>query len=138
MTLLELLIVMVILMMITAAAIPLLAPAVQNRRMREASRMVSSYISGARSKAIESGQPVGVMIERSNGQPYAMTLSYVEQPPPYSGDTTGALCTVHPAGGNTFNVNFVSGINQSLVQVGDQIQFGFQGPLYQITASAAR
>jgi hypothetical protein len=78
--------------MVTAAAIPIMAPALENRRMREAARMASSFISGARAKAIQRGREVGVVIQRFEGQRYAMTMSYVEVPPPYGGDTTGATC----------------------------------------------
>ena len=39
-TLLELLVVMLILLMITAAAIPIVAPAMRNRQMRESTRMI--------------------------------------------------------------------------------------------------
>jgi prepilin-type N-terminal cleavage/methylation domain-containing protein len=93
-TLLELLVVMLILLMVTAAAIPMMAPALQNRRMREAARLASSYISGARARAIQSGRDVGVMIERFEGRPYAMTLSYVDVPLPYAGDSTSSRMSV--------------------------------------------
>ena len=89
-TLIELLIVITILLMVTAAAIPLMIPALQNRRGREAARLVSSFISAARSRAIETGRPVGVMLERYNGLPFAMSLSYVEVPPTYAGDTVNS------------------------------------------------
>ncbi len=93
-TILELLIVLLILLMVTAAAIPIMAPALENRRMREAARLASSFISGARSKAIQSGREVGVVLQRFEGKPYAMTMSYVEVPPPYGGDTIGAPARV--------------------------------------------
>jgi prepilin-type N-terminal cleavage/methylation domain-containing protein len=130
-TLLELLIVMTIMLMITAAAIPVILPATQNRRMREAARLTSSYISGARSRAIESGRPVGVMIERFNGLPYSMNLSYVEVPPPYAGDFLNSRVTVTGAG----ITGFVGGTDvlwQNVVRVGDLVQLDYKGPLYVI------
>ena len=51
-TLVELLVVIVILLAVTAAAIPVVLPAVENRRIREASRLVTSYMAGARSRAM--------------------------------------------------------------------------------------
>ena len=140
-TLIELLIVMTILLMVTAAALPLMAPALQNRRGREAALLVSSFISGARSRAIETGRPVGVMLERFNGNPFAMSLAYVEVPPPYGGDITGATCTVTYGSSTTsgiytvysFTINFPAGFTSTLVRAGDHIRVNSQGPLFLIT-----
>ncbi len=116
-TLIELLVVIAVLMMVTAAAIPIVAPSIQTRRVREATRLVSTYLAGARGRAIETGRPVGVMIERytpglaagtatvtsggtttsaaaSTPQPYSMTLSTVQTLPPYAGDYTGSVAYV--------------------------------------------
>src|SRR5262249_33076497 len=101
-TLLELLIVLAILLIVTAAAIPLMVPATQNRRMREAARLVSSYFAGARARAIENNRPVGVIMRRFDGNPFSMNLAYVEVPPPYSGDFQGATCNV-ALGGPSFS-----------------------------------
>ncbi len=96
-TLLELLIVMVILLMITAAAIPIVVPATRNRQMREATRLVTTYLGAAKARAVQTGRPAGVMIERFNGNAFALQMSQVEVPPPYAGDiqrtqqTSGAL-----------------------------------------------
>ena len=91
---LELLVVLIILLMITAAAIPVMTPALQNRRMREAARVASTFISGARSRAIQTGREVGVQVQRFNGNPWASSLSYVEVPPPYGGDTLASRMLV--------------------------------------------
>jgi type II secretory pathway pseudopilin PulG len=107
-TLIELLVVITILMMITAAAIPLIAPSVQNRRVREATRLVSSYFAAARARAAETGRPVGVMIQgftaglASSTSPtagttnynFSMNLSMVETPVPYAGDTVSSQLAV--------------------------------------------
>ncbi len=148
-TILELLIVLLILLMVTAAAIPIMAPALENRRMREAARLASSFISGARSKAIQNGREVGVMFQRFEGKPYAMSMSYVEVPPPYAGGDTNASVQVQDlntamAPGNTvaipplqtpigwFTVNISGSCNFNLIRMYDQIQFDFRGPLYTI------
>lgn len=89
-TLLELLIVMVIMLMVTAAAIPMIAPAMRNRQMRESTRLVSAYFGAARARAVQTGRPVGVIIERERGNAFALQMSQVEIPPPYSGDVVGA------------------------------------------------
>jgi prepilin-type N-terminal cleavage/methylation domain-containing protein len=131
-TLLELLVVMLILLMVTAAAIPMMAPALQNRRMREAARLASSYISGARARAIQNGRDVGVMIERFQGRPYAITLSYVEVPPPYSGESAQSTCKCTSISGATVTLTMQNGFNAALVREQDQIQLNYQGPFYSI------
>jgi prepilin-type N-terminal cleavage/methylation domain-containing protein len=130
-TLLELLVVMLILLMVTAAAIPIVVPAMQNRRMRESARLVSSYFATARSRAIETGRPVGVVIERFNGQPFGMLLSQVEVPPPYAGDFVNSRIAID----NTTNAkitDFVTGDSlwKGLVTYGDQVELDYRGPTY--------
>ena len=135
-TLLELLVVMTILLMVTAAAIPMILPATQNRRMRESARLVSSFISGARSRAIESGRPVGVMFERFNGLPFSMNLSYVEVPPPYSGDTLDSKILVASNGKIT---GFVTGdlLWMNVIRYGDLVKLDFKGPSYILASQTA-
>jgi len=128
-TLLELLIVMAIMVMVTAAAIPIMIPAVQNRRMREASRLASSYISGARSRAIETGRPVGVMAERFNGGNFAMVLSYVEVPRPYAGDFSGSKIMVSSSGSVTA-FTLTDTLWTNVIRCGDTIKLGFKGKTY--------
>ncbi|HWB11614.1 MAG TPA: type II secretion system protein [Pirellulales bacterium] len=86
-TLIELLVVIMIMLMITAITIPVIAPSIKNREVREAARMIDVFINGAKTRALQSGHIYGVMIERVPGQPNAaVTLSYCEQPDPYTGD----------------------------------------------------
>ena len=63
MTLIELLIVIVILTTLVAAAIPILSPSSNDRRIREASRAVNTYITAAQTKAMELRRPVGVALK---------------------------------------------------------------------------
>ena len=71
-TLIEILVVITILLMVTAAAIPIMAPALENRRMREASRLVAATSkapargpsrSAARSESSSSGQRLALCHE---------------------------------------------------------------------------
>ncbi|HEX4142707.1 MAG TPA: prepilin-type N-terminal cleavage/methylation domain-containing protein [Pirellulales bacterium] len=130
-TLIELLVVMVIVSIVTAATIPMLATGADQRRVREAARLVSSYISAAKSRAIETGRPAGVMIQRYAGQSFAMTLVGVEVPPPYCGDTTASTATINGSGQL---IAFPAGdfAWQQTVNVGDIIQFGYQGRSYML------
>jgi type II secretory pathway pseudopilin PulG len=87
-TLLELLVTIGIILAITAAVIPVMAPVMAGRRLREASRGVNTFISSARNKAMATGRSVGVAFERLEADPQAsIVLSMVEVPPPWSGDT---------------------------------------------------
>lgn len=153
-TLLELLVVMLILLMVTAAAIPIIAPAMQNRQMRESTRLVTSFIGAAKARAVQTGRPVGVVIERENGQAFAFRMAQVEVPPPYSGDVVGAKLAVVGVPESSASINakvnfgalFVGStavwfhatepaagmLNTTLLRVGDQIQFNGQGPHFTI------
>jgi prepilin-type N-terminal cleavage/methylation domain-containing protein len=98
-TLIELLVVIIILTTLVSAAIPLLSPTNDDRRLREASRGVNSFISAAQMKAIQLQRPFGVAIKRlaqdtGNAADNAVSLElyYVEQPTPYRGfDDTSAV-----------------------------------------------
>lgn len=91
-TLVELLIVMVILSLLVSSAIPVISPPGDERRIREASRGVNTYISGAQARAVQTGRPVGVALKKlsqetgsieDNG--VCLELYYVQQPVPYVG-----------------------------------------------------
>jgi prepilin-type N-terminal cleavage/methylation domain-containing protein len=96
-TLIELLIVITIIVLIAAIAIPTMGPVLKRRRIREAARSVNVYIGGARIRAMEGQRPVGVMFERDSSRPDAsIVLRQVEVPEPYSGDVEGALLVLYP------------------------------------------
>jgi prepilin-type N-terminal cleavage/methylation domain-containing protein len=133
-TLLEILVVLMILLMITAAAIPMMAPALENRRMREAARLASGFFSGARARAIQTGRPFGVVCVRFEGKPWANMLAYVEQPPPYAGETElSRAVVVQTANPGELLITINADFNPLLVRRGDQIQLNFQSTLYKIT-----
>lgn len=100
-TLVELLVVIVILTTLVTTAIPVLSPGGDDRKIREASRQINAYLSGAQSRAIRTGRPYGVALERlssvtgnveDNGS--AATLRYVEVPAPYSGFDESSLARI--------------------------------------------
>ena len=95
MTLVELLVVLVIILLVAAATIPRLQPEMDRSRIREAARSIQLYLSSARNQAIATGRPCGVMIERLPAQNgCSMSLTQVESPVPYGGDTITSLATV--------------------------------------------
>lgn len=151
-TLVELLVVIGIMILLVAIAVPTLRPLTEGRKTREASRGVNVFFQAARSRAIKTGRPVGVMFDRLARHPQACTLlRQAEVPPPYSGNVEGAIVRVmdytYIASTDTWpydpfywdggwpvlkvmvrDVDFSSG----LIQHGDAIQLNHQGPWYTI------
>lgn len=139
-TLLEVLVVVTIMLILLAVMVPRLRPMMEQRRIREASRIASGVFYAARSRAMETGRPVGVALERLPSQPEAcITLKMVEEPPPYAGDTLGAKARVRRLESSTLyqvqlNVTDVASmLTQTLpVTVGDFITFESQGVRYRV------
>lgn len=146
-TLIELLVVIGIIGTLAAVTIPVMLPAVEARRTREAARGVSAFLAGARARAIENGRPVGVVLHRMNNTNAAsMALFYAEQPPPFAGYTTGA--TIQISGINTtahtMTAKFGSGVGSGftpgnigagVVHIGDLVRLNFQGHYYRVSKS---
>ena len=63
-TLIELLVVIIILTTVVAAAIPILAPAGSDRELREATRGLNTYITGARRGPRLTRRPFGIALKR--------------------------------------------------------------------------
>jgi type II secretory pathway pseudopilin PulG len=151
-TLVELLVVLVILMIMASATIPRLRPMSDRARTREAARSVQLYVNSARNLAMTTGRTCGVMIERlptvhdsDNCELCSMTLTQVETPPPYAGDSLASVGTVTlkpPPDNFNYYVTFaystsVDGSLSGIVHQYDLIQFNFQGPWYTITSNPA-
>ncbi|MGC4003936.1 MAG: GspH/FimT family pseudopilin [Pirellulales bacterium] len=130
-TLVELLVVIVILTIVTAATIPLLRPPSADRKVREAAREFATTFELARGQAIESGRPAGVRIEYTapaTGQPAVAQRIYLcEVPLPYSGDTTGSVARTQS--GQVTNISN-AGQLALICKFGDLIRFNGRGPYY--------
>jgi prepilin-type N-terminal cleavage/methylation domain-containing protein len=92
MTLIELLVVIIILTTIVAAAIPIMAPANDDRRIREASRSLNTFITSAQARAVATNRLAGIGLkrlsqdtQRPEDRGVCVQVFYVEQQPPYSG-----------------------------------------------------
>jgi type II secretory pathway pseudopilin PulG len=152
MTLVELLIVITILVILLAATLPRIKPAMDKTRVRESARLVASYLSSARTAAMSTGRDTGVLIERlasysaSSGSTAtaiepgcAMTMSQVQNTPPYCGDSLSSTCTASwtqgpsnsPQGTVNVMIDFGPGGLSVNVYAGDMIQFNCQGYWYQ-------
>lgn len=141
MTLVELLVVIFIVLTVTALAIPVIAPAMRGRQVREASRIVTAYLAGARAEALKTGRPVGVVFETLQDQPeWCFNLSQCKEPTPYAGDTIDARLAVGRV--RTSDGRMLNGLNGhdwllptdplARVHAGDLIKFNYQGHLYQL------
>jgi prepilin-type N-terminal cleavage/methylation domain-containing protein len=117
MTLIELLVVIVILTTIVGAAIPLMSPSNDDRRLREAARGLNTYITGAQTRAIATKRPYGIGIKRlsrdtkraeDNG--VCLEVFYVAQQAPYAGfDANSRACVaLHPNRPGMVLVRFVT------------------------------
>jgi len=146
-TLVELLVVIGIIVVLMAIAVPLMKMNQESRPIREASRAVNAYVAAAQSRAAEKGRPVGVWIDRAeNNSGSSFRLFMADVAPPYIGDTSEARARIGPLESGGYRVIFPPVPNLSgppspvprstalptLVQVGDVIRFGFRGPYYAI------
>ncbi|HBE67287.1 MAG TPA: hypothetical protein DDW52_03970 [Planctomycetaceae bacterium] len=101
-TVIELLIVMGIIVIVAAVTLPTLKGLLSGRKIAEASNLVSSFAASAKSRAISTGRPVALIIERARYDDagglalnnVATRLSIGEVFPAYSGDWEGATGTL--------------------------------------------
>src|SRR5688572_13770984 len=101
MTLIELLVVIIILTTIVAAAIPIMAPADEDRRLREASRSLNTFITSAQARAIATNRLFGIGLKRlsqDTGRPedrgVCVQVYYVAQQPPFCGFDPNSVAMV--------------------------------------------
>jgi prepilin-type N-terminal cleavage/methylation domain-containing protein len=140
MTLVELLVVVAIVVILFATAIPIMRPALKDRKLREASRQINTYIINAKARAAESGRPCGIWVVRNNDNPSLVDSSYqifiAETPIPFAGDTLNANCTLFDSVGNDGFVDAVEFTDiYDVVKTGDLIQIDFKGPKYSLTVT---
>lgn len=133
-TLVEILVTVTIMLMLVAAAATMMHPDVEGRRIREATRQLNIYLSSARNRAMETGRPCGVILHNFGAPGFAMTLDQCEEPPDNGGEVENATIQVQLVTPGTIRATALAGsLRPDLVASGDQIQFGYQGLMYQIT-----
>ncbi|MBW3598288.1 MAG: type II secretion system GspH family protein [Planctomycetes bacterium] len=91
MTLTELMVVVMIMVILLGIALPMMRPALEDRRIREASRQFNAFLRAAQARAAESGRSYGIWIERDEVYPnIAYQVYFADSPPPYAGETQDA------------------------------------------------
>ena len=134
-TLVELLIVVSIVTILAAIALPAMQMGMEGRRTREAARALHVYLGSAQVRAIELGRPVGVLFERSEMDPRAcIQARQVEVPPPYAGDFDGADIRVLVSAPGILQAQFrvAVPVSNGLISPGNRIRLNHQGPYYVI------
>lgn len=135
-TLIELVMVVALLGLLAAIAIPGVQMAVEGRAIREAARSVNVFLGSARNRAMTTGRPVGVAFQRfSDADPYdnmCITLHQIETAPPYAGETMSSRARVYFNGGVLTAQLAAADFDATKVTAGDRIQFNHQGPWYAI------
>jgi prepilin-type N-terminal cleavage/methylation domain-containing protein len=108
-TLVELLAVIAIMVILLSVAIPAIRPALKDRKLREASRLLNAYVAGVQARAAELGRPVGIVLVRGKTNArdvYQCTEIFTaEVPRPYAGDLVGSRARISQNGGN-WSVSF--------------------------------
>jgi prepilin-type N-terminal cleavage/methylation domain-containing protein len=106
-TLIELLVTIVIMVTVLAGVIPLMSPNNNARKIREASRQLSSMLAQAQAQAARDGRPAGVAFREfgTTGGFSGMALEafMIAEPPPFAGFSRDSrvVVTIPPSGGPT-------------------------------------
>ncbi len=133
-TLVELVVVIGILAILLAVAIPVLRFDSEDRKLREGARELTAFIERAKARAVEIGRPAGIWIERQAattvGAKQGVRVFLCETPPTFSGSTESSRVVVAnpsnvpgmPAGFLFFNdAEFSSGITPTTISLDRQI-----------------
>ena len=137
MTLVELLMVVSIVTILMVVAIPMVRPAFQDRKLREAARQINAFFAGVQARAAELGRPVGVWIERVDGTSelgtrHAQRLYLAEVAPSYTGATLQSRATVVDSGGGVGLLslpNVDDQILRTIIEPGEKftVKFDYKG-----------
>lgn len=144
-TLIELLVVVFIILAVSAAIVPVIAPTAAGRRQREAARAVSTMLSSAKSRAIETGRLAGVWLQGVDGERgTVLTLSHCEVPPSFSGLTLNATVTIEnrtfdhdgdmgtPDITRSFVTDMTAPFPTGMIREGDLIKLGYGSSVFSI------
>jgi type II secretory pathway pseudopilin PulG len=136
--LVELLVVLTIMTLLFAVAVPLMRPAFEDRNLREATRQINAIIAGARARAAQSGRPAGIWLERLDASPLGsrscIQIFQAEVAPSFAGATTNtSLAYIDTALGKLVFTNAADAqVLRTIVQPGEvfTIKFDYKGITY--------
>ena len=105
-TLVELLIVLAIMVLLAAVALPTVKDLLANQQIAKTARNISAFIDKARSRAIAEGKFVGIRVERLNtldpvGRAQSIRIRELTSVPPYTGDASNAFAILKTNTGYT-------------------------------------
>ena len=128
------LIVVSITVLLLAAAVTRMRPALESRRMREAARAVNVYLGSARNRAMETGRSCGVILNPLSATlACALSIDQCEIPAPYCGDAVQSLALVTLSAANTITATLDAADSPyKLLRQFDQMQLNYQGPYFPI------
>ena len=105
-TLVELLIVLAIMVLLAAVALPTVKDLLANQQIAKTARNISAFMDKARSRAIAEGQFVGIRLERLNtldpvSRAQSIRIRELTSVPPYTGDASNAFAILKTNTGYT-------------------------------------
>jgi type II secretory pathway pseudopilin PulG len=138
-SLVELLVVVAIIGLLAVTVLPNIANNAESRRSREAARVVSSFVSAAKSRAIGRREWAGfTLVAAAAGSSGAIDMFYSDVPPPYRGDTVNAVLTCGGGLSHTRSATPVGGaldfVDRVGIQAGDHIRFGGRAPFFEVAS----
>lgn len=154
MTLVELLVVVAILGLLSAVVLPAIGTTTEARRYREAGRSLSTFIARAQSRAINSDDAKGLILQPLPANPAAaIDLYFANAPKAYAGQGQQSRAAVDPsgmalqlgvdfiapdgAGGWARDDDTIARLSDPLFSSpGDLIQFAGSGPFYEFLPPA--
>lgn len=124
-TLVEILVVLFVLMLLAAIALPTVKELLSNQKVGRAAQNMTAFIAKARSRAIAEEKPFGVLIERGVGVDdtgnvlglsQSIRMRQIAGVPPYTGDASNAYATLRddPTFPNVEIAEFTAKDNQLL------------------------
>ena len=155
-TLIEMLVVMFIVMLLAAVALPTVRETLQDQKNSRAARSLVSFIDVARSRAIAEGREVGVLVERLSedaadtvGTSASIRIRQLTGVPPYSGESSDAHAVLtrvntpiqgYDAQGNLTTINWanVPGVNQATFNRSDNQLLSISSIFYSDSNPAVR
>jgi len=137
-TLMELLVTIMIMGIMIAVAVPVIRPPVDARSVKEAARMVSTALTSARTKAIETGRSWGVEFTPLGSDASQVgILHFCRVTDPYEG--TGGVIAEDPPDSGSYEFQGLDdpakiSVPPNVLQRGGWLRFGYQGKKYLVEA----